>query len=318
MYGSVGPRRHGLLQMEIIHEFAKLRKQELVMDAEELENMIDALDSQLERAEPFKTKWREIWGTIRKIGGGFKEVRFAKKEDREVMWARFQSLVDRVKEIQAQERESWEERSRTSRKHRESILSMAEEATPAGPLSDFIYTVVTLPALPIKVALESILPGGEIDEKHQELKACSRRLREGWNLFNDCKDEMLGKDKHDAVHALRKAGEALQEAWENWKESKRAAKEARQEYYQRKRDTFRERVKENIAKNRGKLEKASEALARREAHLEELKHKRDSARTDEFRERVEGWIEEEERIESIKESITRIESWIEEDENKLR
>jgi hypothetical protein len=52
--------------------------------------------------------------------------------------------------------------------------------------------------------------------------------------------------------------------------------------------------------------------------LDNLRDQRNSAWPDSFRDRVKGWIDEEEnRISSIKEKIDRIEGWLEEARRKL-
>jgi HD superfamily phosphodiesterase len=87
-------------------------------------------------------------------------------------------------------------------------------------------------------------------------------------------------------------------------------------------DTRREareaRIRKNIDKNQQRLEKAEAALEKCEAHVEKLRDKIDSAKSESFKERAQGWLEEElERSAKIAEHIERIKGWIDEDNLKL-
>ncbi len=290
----------------------------LTMESERLNELIDSLDGSVNSAGPFKTKWRPIWEDIKEIGAAFKETRYPTKEERQEKWQRFQALVQKVKKHQAEEEKKWEERSYSSKQHKNEIFACARAATPAGPLADLVNSIVSLPALPVKAALDAILPSGEIDEKHEELKACSEKLEQGWGLLSEYKLEMTGHDKKEAFDALKDAQENLNGAWAQWKKVKSQAWEAHKEHFQEKREAFKDRVRERIENLKERLEHEYSKLAKAEAHLDKLRDDRDSAWNDDFRERVEGWIEEEEeRREQVKEKITRIEGWLDEERNKL-
>ncbi len=136
--------------------------------------------------------------------------------------------------------------------------------------------------------------------------------------MSEYKDEMMGRDKKEAFQALKDAQDSLNSAWESWKEGKAKAKEAKDEYYRAKREAFQDKVRDRIATHKERLEKLYAVLSKAEAHLDNLRDQRASAWSDSFRDRVEGWIDEEEdRISSIKEKIDRIEGWLDEDRGKL-
>lgn len=123
---------------------------------------------------------------------------------------------------------------------------------------------------------------------------------------------MLGRDKKEAFEALKQAQELLDAAWDRWKS-------ARQDTWEARREAWEERVQRNITNLKERLERLYGVLAHKEAHLEELQEKRDSAWSDDFRERVEGWVdEEEENIRSISEKIENIETWLEEERSKIQ
>ena len=169
-------------------------------------------------------------------------------------------------------------------------------------------------------ALSRLLPGAPVDERKEMLKTCSEVLCEGWGLLSRYKSEMLGGHKQEAFEALSKAKEILDNQWARWKETQQEAYEARcqiREEREAKRAVWRERTENNIGNLRQWLERFQEILANREAHLEELEEKRDTAWNDEFRERVEGWIEEEEEnIQVIREKIEGVESRLEDERQK--
>ncbi len=147
------------------------------MESERLNQLIEALEDAVDSAKPCKTKWRPMWEDIKKISAAFKQVRYPSKQERQEKWEHFQTLVQKVKALQSEEQDKWEEKSYSSKQHKNEILSCASAAIPSGPLSDFIISLVTLPARPLIAAIDALLPGGELDEKHEELKGCSRKLR---------------------------------------------------------------------------------------------------------------------------------------------
>lgn len=137
---------------------------------------------------------------------------------------------------------------------------------------------------------------------------------------------MLGRDKHEVFQKLQEVQDALNSAWAAWKESNQRLYESKHEAYEtrkqaalERRAAFEDRVNANIGKLEDRLERLSSVLRHKEGHLDELRDKRDSAWNDDFRDRVEGWIDEEENsINDIRRKIDQIESWIDEEKDKLR
>jgi hypothetical protein len=75
-----------------------------------------------------------------------------------------------------------------------------------------------------------------------------------------------------------------------------------------------DRVIENLELKRETLHTA---VSRRETYLSRLREKQDYAQSREFRERVEGWIEDEEhRIKNVKDQIHQVEGWLDEELRK--
>ncbi|MDP2705508.1 MAG: hypothetical protein Q8O71_03925 [bacterium] len=291
------------------------------MDSRELDGLIDELETTVEDAAPLRTKWKPVWEQIRAIAAGFKGSRYPSREEREAAWTRFQSLIDRVKEIQSQENQLRESMRGISERYRDEIIARAHSAIPPSGFEEGLAGAFLAPINMFSAAFSRLLPGSPVDEHREMLNACSEVLREGWGLLSRYKSEMLGHHKQEAFEALSKAKEILDNQWARWKETQQEAYEARcqiREEREAKRAAWKERAENNIGNLRQRLERLLEILANRETHLEELREKRDTAWNDEFRERVEGWIdEEEENIQGIREKIECVEGWLEEQRVKL-
>lgn len=296
-----------------------------MIDGSEIQALLDSLEALADEAEGKRTKWRDVWSEIKNVGQAFKESRFPTARDRQAAWAQFQSIVTRVKACQQRARQEVDERFRESERHLEQIRSYSWKATPSSESADAILAIATggLSVL-IKAGIEAIL--GPFDERKLELQRCSEALKEGWAYLSQNKGEMLGKHKKEAFDALSSASDSLGRAWDVWKAGReqaiehyrsenRAASEARQA----KREAWETRMRENISKLEDRLDRLESALDHRRSNLSKLEDMRDSARSDSYRERVDGWIDEEhDRIAEIERKIDQVKAWISEAEAKLR
>jgi len=223
--------------------------------------------------------------------------------------------VGSVKERQAEERKEWERKAESSTQLRNRILRQGEHGRPPNAFESGIADMILGPITALAELYVDLITLGQlrvqIDEKKEELKHYSDELRKAWNLFNDNKDDMLGKDKQEVFKTLREIQDQLEAAWDEWKKSNGRYHEAQQ-------SSFRERIHSSIEKLESRLENLYGILAKRESHLSKLEEKRDTAWNDDFRERVEGWIDEEEsRIRDIKNQIDQVEGWRDEQRSKL-
>jgi len=294
-------------------------------DGSEIEALLDSLETLADEAEGKRGKWKEIWGEIKSIGQAFKESRFSTVQDRQAAWSRFQSIVARVKACQERAKEGFEKIIRESERHLEQIRSYAWKATPSSESADAILAIATggLSVL-IKAGIEAIL--GPFDERKLELQRCSESLKEGWAYLSQNKGEMLGKHKKEAFDALSSTSDSLGRAWDMWKKGReqaiehyRSQKRAAWEARQAKREAWETKMRENISKLEDRLDRLESALDRRRSNLSRLEDMRDSARSDSYRERVDGWIDEEhERIAEIERKIDQIKGWISDMQAKLR
>ena len=295
------------------------------MDGSEIEALIDSLGTLVNEVEGGGGKWEDVWSEVRSIGQAFKGSRFPSGEDRQEAWGRFQSIIRQVKECQEKAKEMFEERLRESEDHLEQILSYAERATPSSALDDVILTIATAGLnVVIREGISVIL--GPFDERKMELQQCNEAMREGWAHLSKNKAVMLAKHKQEAFHALKKAADSLTTSWDTWRgvrqeaiEQYRAEKQELWEARQAKREAWETRIRENISKLEDRLDRLESALDHRQSILSNLEDKRDSAWSDDFRERIDDWIgEEEDRISDIERKIDQIKEWISDSEEKLR
>jgi hypothetical protein len=297
------------------------------MDSKELDKLIRELEAMV-----YSNSTKSAWELIKTIGKSFKEVRYPIRSEREKAWNHFQSLVERVKEYQTQERQNRERIALQSERHKNEIIGCAEAAKPPSELAKVLCAPFLLIPDLIGSIVNSILPGPEIDETKQMLEHCSEQLREGWTIFKNSKNEMLGRDKNEAFQSLKSAEELINQAWERWREikqeayqarqaqreAKRAERERRDEEYQRKQDEWRNRMQEKIERLEEVVQHKEAFIDRLESQIDDLRDKSYDARSDSFRDKVDSWIEEKETIISeTKDQIRDIESKISEIRNKL-
>ncbi|MFA5010047.1 MAG: hypothetical protein WC553_02340 [Patescibacteria group bacterium] len=268
------------------------------MDSHDLDGLIDDLDSTMNSLFADSRKnWRSIWDKIREIGASFKGIRYPTPEDRIRAWDRFQSLVEQIKNAQDDDRRQWEQKCRTSASHKDRILGCIYSPNAlSGGIADLV-----------------------VSADNNELSTASSALKGGWNLLSSCKDEMLGRDKQEAFRALSNAQALLNQAWDHYRSAKRSAHEAQQRAWEEKQRAWQQRVQDNIDKLETRIDKLNEMKNRKESHISQLQSDISCGGSDNYVERVEGWIDEEEgRLQDINEQISQVEGWLSEARDKLR
>lgn len=277
-----------------------------------LESKLEELTDAVRNAQYGHIQYKEVWELIREIGTQFKAARLP-REQQQTAWRTFQGLIDTVKSTQTARHQEQQGRAERSEELRKEIARMAESARPSGSGGLLFALVEGAASLATAGAFDS-----ETDDRQNELRRGSSDLKSAWDLFNENKTEMLGRDKHITFELLRSVQAELDTAWEEWKESKAAARSARQREREEKHQAWVIKTRDRIASNEEKLTRLYDVLSRKENHLADLNQKRDDAWSDAFRERIESWIsEEEESITDIRSKIQRVEGWVEEDRNKL-
>ncbi len=80
------------------------------MEHAELVGIVDELEAAVARAGAGELSWREVWDRIRRVGDGFRGIRFPTRDEHVAQWTRFRALVDRTKELQQEWRGQAEEK----------------------------------------------------------------------------------------------------------------------------------------------------------------------------------------------------------------
>lgn len=285
-------------------------------DYREINRNISKLESMVPGIFDFgKPDWKAIWNQIRVTGQSFKGARFPSKEEHESAWSRFQHLVAKVKEKQADNQKEWDKKKDESARLRDMIVSQARSARPYDSgLADVILMIATGGA---SLLLNAIM--GPFDEEKEMLKSCGAQLQKGWAMLRENKEKMLGKDKGIAFEALNETKELLDRRWDSYKAQRQRAWEEYQRERAGKRHDWEQRIESNIRSLEERREKLNNVLAHKERHLDELYERLRGAWSDDFRSRVSDWISEEESsIADIKGKLSNIEDWIYENKDKLR
>jgi len=269
------------------------------MDYKELERLISELEGTVQETSPQKGYWKQWWDTVREIGAAFKGTRFPARSDKDAAWQRFQSLVEQAKLRGAEAKERMKERERQfqerkdqSERARRGIEGQAASARPDSGIDRVLGRILLLPA--IMERLLEVATGNEakseLEEMHEDLKRCSQQLKDAWQTFSASKDAMLPADKAEAYRTLKNAQERLDLAWDRWKSAKTEHRESqrraweerqrerqeRQQQREMKHEQFVDRVRANIQKLEGKLDRARDALNRRDSGLRLAYHCRAS------------------------------------------
>jgi hypothetical protein len=294
------------------------------MDHQELDRGIDGLDEKVTASEGGGRNWKEVWDDIRFIGEQFKSVRYPTKAEKDEARERFQRIVQRMKVYQETERErkdqrknewqrkqeAWTQKVKLSLKHKEEIINHAESGRPPNKLAEALAMVILAP---LDILARTVTFGhvSFFADRREMLQFWSNRIGEAWRLLKEYKNEMLSQDKQEAFNRLNEIKAECDEAW-------RELKEAQQQSYETKQQAWRERAEGNVRKLEDRHTKLYSILNHKESHLSDLEEKRDSARSDDYRARVEGWIEEEEgRIRDIRAQIEQVEGWLEDARSRL-
>ncbi|MCQ1536669.1 hypothetical protein FTO70_13520 [Methanosarcina sp. KYL-1] len=250
----------------------------------EYDSNINKLNSELYNLEHGhynfgKRDYRGFWEHAKTISGMFKEMKLP-GETRQELWEKFSEICDDLKRKQNNENENFRS---WSLHYRDMIM---RDARTARPCDLFGLDPTTA----------------------NQMKDLGKVLSGSRHLLSEHKHEMLGEHKKECFELIQEVQHDHDCWWNNYN-SHRAQK----------RSEFQEKVRDNIRKNEERLRKASNALEKARAHADDLRDKINSAWSDDYRDRVYGWLSEEERrIEDIENSIEQIEKWIEEDEAKLR
>lgn len=274
------------------------------MDCSDLDDAINGLCRQIPGDPGERADWKSIWAEIRAISAGFSSVRFPDHKDRDKAWDRFQSAVERVKRAQEahnREREKRKSFFENSDYHLGQIRKLADRAERESGLGNLVLFLATggLSAV-IEQGLDALFQ--ELDAEKEKLQHRSQKLKAAREYFAEYKDRMLGKHKHAAFEHIQSIQDRLNDDWAAWKQGKDDAhaerrrqyeeRQARREERARKRAEWLEGQRQYIEMMEEKLDRWQATLEKHESNLDTLRDKLMEARSDSFRERVEGWVAE--------------------------
>jgi hypothetical protein len=267
------------------------------MDHADLDNLIDDLARATKHLKDPRPDWRGTWALVKQIGASFRGMRYPSRSEHEAAWTRFQTLVSDVRRLSEEGRKRDAERVESSERLRNRIASLAEAATPPNEFERGVAAVVEMTfGKPLIKALVDALPGPPADEEKLLLERCSKALAQGFRELGENKALLTRGDKDAAYAALVEAKERLDAAWARWKglqQQQYEARQARREERQEKHDDWRERTRARIERLESRCENLTAIIAKKERHLKDLEEKRQQARSEEHRDRVDGWIAEE-------------------------
>jgi hypothetical protein len=286
----------------------------------EVLRQITRLDSMIPSGFLASDNWdfKALWAQIRATSLAFKGVRFPSSAEHQEAWNRFQELVQKVKSKEDEKRSQFLQRRETSAEIRDDLLRMAGRVLPDdSALGDLILAMATGGlSIILEQALDALL--GPFDKRKDELLRSSQLLRDAWGRFSAQKAKLLREDKDTVYHALKNTQDKLDDLWAQYKEERERAVDAYHRERRQRHEAWRERTLENVRKSQERRSRLEDVLSHKRSHLSTLYDKLSGARSDEYRNRVEGWIEEErEAIRDIGAKIEEISNWIEEDLKKL-
>lgn len=255
----------------------------------DLFNMVVRLERELSDAGTGKTDWKEHWASIRAVRDAFKGVRFSTREGRQETWDRFQSAVTNFKAKQDRYFQERRSDAEASRHHLGEVRSRAnfDHVSDGMILLDILAGPSTMIA---KIPMDALF--GQSDEEKERLQLYARRMKGAWSYFQSHKDDLRGPDRGAAYSALREAQERLDDMWANWKNERQRIFDESQAKRKARSEEWRARQESYIERLEGACERIERKLRNREAHIDDLRDKYESARSSEYRERVSAWLSE--------------------------
>lgn len=277
--------------------------------------------------------YREFWSDAKEISEMFKSLSLL-REDRERLWASYQSICEDVKRKQNEERGE----SERNREIIESLITDAYFQAEGSSDKGYLDKAKSMQSEILKLMKERNLFRGdrehcwkywrEVNEKihwkrhelwesnflhgKEDASRCLNAAHYGdpYEALGEIKEVQramrgvyMSKDQRHEIHDT--LGDAWRKATSRIGEIKEEKKRKHEEWLQRKEEgerkyqEWRERTESNIERWENNIEKAEYAISKIEANIDKLE-----ARTDSYADRVRGWIEENyQTIQDIRESI---------------
>lgn len=288
------------------------------MTHEDLDSLISRFECAVRNGPGFggddRRHHQHCWTAVKEIGAAFQTVRYPTGALKHAARQRFQSAVDTLKRQGAQ----LKQRSAEARYRH---IARIEAALPDNGIFSVFEGIVSLP---VRAALDAF-GSKPADPWKEELLHCQEKLRQAAAEVKTCAD-LLPADRQAVWERLQQARATLQDHWHRHKEARTREHEARQAEFERRRRereskqrAWQQAQHERLERLRQVEDKMQNALDRQERHLDDLRDKRDSARSGSYRDRVEQWLEEcRGKIADIERSLRDIRSKIRDIEDRLR
>lgn len=243
--------------------------------------------------------WRPVWALAKAIQEGFSSgLRYPTHELHQDAWRRFNELRTEAS-TRAKDEYTWLETK--SAQHRSVVLDICK-GIGWSPLSDalFFFDKTTV----------------------ERMKGFQKYLSQAMKELKDRKHEMLGEHKKECFERIQEIKEQHEHFWRvhnDNSQTKRVQYAAREQEYTARKQAFKEKTTENLAKNRERLRNATDAHERFELEVSELRSKiADDEASEKWRSIWSEWLADKKaRMKNIEEHIQRLREWIAEDVRKL-
>lgn len=315
------------------------RKKEQEHKIIELDYLLDAIDRMVEGAE-FPDQARLFEREFKRLGS-------LAPDKKDVLWTRFQAIWDKRREYLShrqtesgslksiyeseitnvncefngapdlQDDSQWERIGSMMKASRDLLRDIRQKIESDNKLMS-----------PEKRALKDLIESMRSKVRDTELHTFEVHGKKAEELYNEAKEMMALGNMADAAGMLKNVQSQIRMLWlkkgdkeryielteELWGQLKDKRKEKKQQFID-----WLEKQKEGLDKLRAVKQKAEDALARIQKNIEENRARLTEAKSDEFIERVNGWIKEsEEKEQDILRSVTDLGRKIAEIEDKLK
>lgn len=270
-------------------------------------------------------RFKEFWDHAKAVSHMFKTMKPLLKDERESLWENYSKVIESVKERQAIELED----SRQKRGGIEFCLREAENWTGGASNREELEEAREKHSKALDMIKEGRLRRGDREacwEKWNEVKEkiFYKRQEIQSNNYSELKDDASQclndahySDPYEAINDIKQVQQEMKGAYidksqrhelhdilsEAWEKAASKIGEMKEEK-KRKYNEWKERLEGNIERWEGNIEKAEHAVEKIENNIEKLEDMISNARSEEYEERVRGWLDENyQKVEDIRESI---------------
>ena len=272
-------------------------------------------------------KYHEFWANAKKISQMFKDLKLI-RVDREKLWSNYTLICDEVRRFQDGERE----KSRRNREFIEGLISDAYKQAKYAENKEGIDQAKSMQAEILEIMKKEKLIKSDRDECWKRWLELKKRIEDTqYNISeykyislksdaDKCLDMAYNDDPHEALNEIKAVQKDLHEAFlyrnrrdqihgilsKAWDVAISKINAIREEK-KRKYLEWKERTESNIERWEKNIQNSENFISRLEEQIRDLEDKAANARTDDFADKVRGWIDEKE--EKISEVRGQIRNW---------